>query len=84
MLVRPVSREPLPIDALLEQIVQALRVSRALVLQADPGAGKTTRVPVALLEAGLAGDGEDKPWAGRWATPCASKRSHPPARGCVM
>jgi ATP-dependent helicase HrpB len=58
MLVRPVSREPLPIDALLDQIVQTLRASRALVLQADPGAGKTTRVPPALLEAGLAGDGE--------------------------
>ncbi|MBN1610967.1 MAG: ATP-dependent helicase HrpB [Polyangiaceae bacterium] len=52
------SREPLPIDALLEQIVQTLRDSRALVLRADPGAGKTTRVPPALLEARLAGNGE--------------------------
>jgi ATP-dependent helicase HrpB len=58
MIVRPVSREPLPIDALLDQIVETLRSSRALVLQADPGAGKTTRVPPALLEAGLAGEGE--------------------------
>jgi ATP-dependent helicase HrpB len=58
MLVRPVPREPLPIDALLDPMVRSLRDSRALVLQADPGAGKTTRVPPALLEAGLAGDGE--------------------------
>jgi ATP-dependent helicase HrpB len=56
--IPPVSREPLPIDVLLERIVLTLRDSRALVLQAEPGAGKTTRVPPALLEAGLAGTGE--------------------------
>lgn len=49
---------PLPIDPLLPQLVESLRANPNLVLQADPGAGKTTRVPPALLESGLLGDGE--------------------------
>src|SRR5918998_475603 len=44
----------LPIDPLLPEIVTTLRGSRSLVLEAPPGAGKTTRVPRALLQAGLA------------------------------
>lgn len=48
----------LPIDALLPEIVRRVREERALVVQAAPGAGKTTRVPRALLQAGLAGRGE--------------------------
>lgn len=44
---------PLPIDPLLPQVVSALRSREALVLEAPPGAGKTTRVPRALLESGL-------------------------------
>ncbi|WP_404371997.1 ATP-dependent helicase HrpB [Corallococcus coralloides] len=43
----------LPIDPLLPDIVSTLRSARSLVLEAPPGAGKTTRVPRALLEAGL-------------------------------
>ena len=46
-------RLSLPIDPLLPGIVASLRGNPNLVLQADPGAGKTTRVPPALLEAGL-------------------------------
>src|SRR5688500_5265397 len=46
---------PLPIDPHLPQITDAVRNSRALVLVAEPGAGKTTRVPPALLRAGLLG-----------------------------
>ena len=42
----------LPIDPLLGDVVQALANPGAtLVLQAPPGAGKTTRVPLALLSA---------------------------------
>ncbi len=52
------ARTPLPIDPLLPDIVSALREHPALVLVAAPGAGKTTRVPLALLESGLAGVGE--------------------------
>ncbi|HET6953615.1 MAG TPA: DEAD/DEAH box helicase, partial [Acidimicrobiales bacterium] len=49
---------PLPIDPLLPEVVAALRRSPALVVEAPPGAGKTTRVPRAVLEAGLSGSGE--------------------------
>jgi ATP-dependent helicase HrpB len=41
----------LPIDPLLPRILQTLESRGTLVLQAPPGAGKTTRVPLALLEA---------------------------------
>src|SRR3954462_1168722 len=44
---------PLPIDPFLPQITANLAGSRALVLVAEPGAGKTTRVPPAILRAGL-------------------------------
>jgi ATP-dependent helicase HrpB len=39
----------LPVDILLPEIVQTLKTDRSLVLEAPPGAGKTTRVPPALL-----------------------------------
>lgn len=48
--------QPLPIDAVLGEVLAALRQREALVLEAPPGAGKTTRVPTALLDAGLAGN----------------------------
>ena len=48
---------PLPIDPLLPAVVDALTSGRRLVLRAPPGAGKTTRVPAALLDAGIAGTG---------------------------
>jgi ATP-dependent helicase HrpB len=40
----------LPVDALLPEIMTSLGRSPNLVLEAAPGAGKTTRVPPALLE----------------------------------
>ena len=43
---------PLPIDPLLPSVVEAVAKRGTLVLQAAPGAGKTTRVPRALLDAG--------------------------------
>lgn len=45
---------PLPIDAVIPDLLSALRAAGRAVLQAPPGAGKTTRVPLALLDAGLA------------------------------
>src|SRR5437867_4804582 len=51
-------RQSLPIDPFLPEVVAALREAQALVIEAPPGAGKTTRVPAALLEAGLAERGE--------------------------
>jgi len=43
----------LPIDDVMPDVLDALRSRGRLVLQAPPGAGKTTRVPLAMLEAGL-------------------------------
>ncbi|MFG1302051.1 ATP-dependent helicase HrpB [Xanthobacter sp. V3C-3] len=42
---------PLPIDAVLGDIARALAAGPCAVLVAPPGAGKTTRVPLALLDA---------------------------------
>lgn len=41
----------LPIDAVLPDLRQALAARDEAVLEAPPGAGKTTRVPLALLDA---------------------------------
>ncbi len=50
----------LPIDDVLPQVISDLTStdSGALVLIAAPGAGKTTRVPPAILDSGLAGAGQ--------------------------
>lgn len=42
---------PLPIDAVLDGLSRTLEAHNAAVLVAPPGAGKTTRVPLALLDA---------------------------------
>ncbi|RXH21749.1 ATP-dependent helicase [Bradyrhizobium nanningense] len=47
---------PLPIDAVLEELSRTLETNNAAVLVAPPGAGKTTRVPLALLDAPWAKD----------------------------
>lgn len=45
------SRNPvLPVDVILPDIVESLRRNPNLVIEAPPGAGKTTRVPPALLD----------------------------------
>ena len=46
---------PLPIDTVLDELARTLAGHAAAVLVAPPGAGKTTRVPLALLDA---------PWVG--------------------
>ncbi|MBI6630163.1 ATP-dependent helicase HrpB [Pontibaca salina] len=48
----------LPIDDALPDLIAALRCHSRAVLQAPPGAGKTTRVPLALLAAGLLPKGQ--------------------------
>jgi len=40
---------PLPVDAFIDEILRQLRDRRAVVITAAPGAGKTTRVPPALV-----------------------------------
>src|SRR6266700_1294900 len=51
-------RPVLPIDSVLPELLDALRRQGTAVLRAPTGAGKTTRVPPALLDAGLAGSGQ--------------------------
>lgn len=50
--------QALPIDPLLPELCARLAEKRCAVLEAPPGAGKTTRAPMALFEAGLGGGGE--------------------------
>jgi len=45
--------QPLPIDPLIPEIVRSVERHPITLLQAEPGAGKTTRVPPALFRAGL-------------------------------
>ena len=47
------SQTRLPIDDALPPLIAALRDRGRAVLQAPPGAGKTTRVPLAMVQAGL-------------------------------
>ncbi|MBC7792093.1 MAG: ATP-dependent helicase HrpB, partial [Clostridia bacterium] len=46
----------LPVDQLRDPIISALESRGLLVLEAPPGAGKTTRVPGFLLDSGLKGE----------------------------
>ena len=48
----------LPVDALLPEIVATLRAAPNLVIEAPPGAGKTTRVPPVLLDGSALSAGE--------------------------
>ncbi len=48
---------PLPIDDVLPELLAALNTHASVVLKAPTGAGKTTRVPPALLDAGIASGG---------------------------
>ncbi len=48
----------LPVDGVLPQLLDALEAGPNAVLVAEPGAGKTTRVPLALLDAPWRGDGK--------------------------
>ena len=47
----------LPVTEILPQLAQALEAGRSAVLVAPPGAGKTTLVPLALLDAPWLGSG---------------------------
>ncbi|KQP53553.1 ATP-dependent helicase HrpB [Methylobacterium sp. Leaf106] len=55
MATNPSPSAALPIDAALPGLLAALEAGHSAVLVAPPGAGKTTRVPLALLDA---------PWLG--------------------
>ncbi|MFE1602444.1 ATP-dependent helicase HrpB [Methylobacterium sp. ID0610] len=57
MSAAPAAAPALPIDAVLGDLQAALAAGPNAVLVAPPGAGKTTRVPLALLDASWRGDG---------------------------
>ena len=44
---------PLPVDALLPDLIAHLKESPAAIVEAPPGSGKTTRVAPSLIDAGL-------------------------------
>ncbi|WP_169196781.1 ATP-dependent helicase HrpB [Devosia sp. MC1541] len=48
----------LPIDAILPALTEALKCQQGAIVVAQPGAGKTTRVPLALLDADWRKDGK--------------------------
>ncbi|NCQ62254.1 MAG: ATP-dependent helicase HrpB, partial [Myxococcales bacterium] len=50
-------RESLPMDDALPRLVREALSRRRLLLVAEAGAGKTTRLPAALLDAKELGDG---------------------------
>ncbi|MCL4134918.1 UNVERIFIED_CONTAM: hypothetical protein GTU68_045670, partial [Idotea baltica] len=54
----PTFGSPLPIDGVLPELLETLDTRANAVLVAEPGAGKTTRVPLALLNASWRGDGK--------------------------
>ncbi|MCI4677373.1 ATP-dependent helicase HrpB [Rhodoblastus acidophilus] len=54
----PRSAPVLPIDEALPRLAEKLEETERVVLVAPPGAGKTTRVPLALLDARWRGDGK--------------------------
>jgi ATP-dependent helicase HrpB len=48
--INAVNRKPtLPVDAILPELLASLRHTPNVVIEAPPGAGKTTRVPLAIL-----------------------------------
>jgi ATP-dependent helicase HrpB len=48
---------PLPIDAVIAPLMEALRTASCAILKAPAGAGKTTRVPAALIDCGVSASG---------------------------
>ncbi len=66
------SKQILPIDSFLPEIVDAVKVHSNVILVAEPGAGKTTRVPAALVS------GNSSKWIvlqpRRWAAKLTANR----------
>ena len=44
---------PLPVDSLLPDLIMHLKRSTAVIVEAPPGSGKTTRIAPSLIDAGL-------------------------------
>src|SRR5688500_10365969 len=63
-----------PISELLPRVLESLAAGNRLVLEAPPGAGKTTQVPLALLSAPWRGDGRILMLEPRRVAACAAAR----------
>ncbi len=70
--------DPLPIDSALPDLLEALRAKTRAVLVAPPGAGKTTRVPLALMDEPC-GEAARSSCSSRAGSPRAPRRSAWPA-----
>lgn len=77
-------QDPLPIDAVLPQVIDALRGHHAVVLAAPTGAGKTTRVPPAILKSGLVPAGQVVMLEPRRLAARAAARRMAAERGCAL
>jgi ATP-dependent helicase HrpB len=49
---------PLPVDLVIPELIASLTASTGVVLQAPPGSGKTSRVPLALMHSPLGSSGK--------------------------
>jgi ATP-dependent helicase HrpB len=78
------ARDSLPIDAHLPLIVDSLRRHHALVISAPTGAGKTTRVPPAVLEGSPPGSGQVVLLEPRRLAARAAARRLAAQRGCRL
>jgi ATP-dependent helicase HrpB len=74
----------LPIDEVLPRLLAALTQNPSVVLRAPPGAGKTTRVPPALLDANLLGSGQIVMLEPRRVAARAAARRISEERGCRL
>ena len=78
------TRDPLPIDAVLPEVLDALGRHHCLVISAPTGAGKTTRVPPAILDGKLAGGGQIVMLEPRRLAARAAARRMAAERGCRL
>lgn len=79
--VRP---DALPVAGVLPELTAALESHGCAVLHAPPGSGKSTLVPGAILDAGLAGEGEIWMLQPRRAAARAVARRVAELRGCEL
>jgi ATP-dependent helicase HrpB len=77
-------RQSLPIDPVLPEVCRTLRQQPGLVLRAPTGAGKTTRVPPALLDDGLARTGRIVMLEPRRLAARAAAKRMADERGCRL
>src|SRR5262245_9685442 len=77
-------RDSLPIDAILPQVTEAVRKGPSLVITAPTGAGKTTRVPPAILDSGALGNGLIVMLEPRRLAARAAARRMAAERGCRL